>query len=303
MPNDPIDRVAVLRNGDANITAEWPAERRAAVLAAVLDDSQPLRMTPVARPRRRFLAPVAASIAVVAVAGVSAVVLANGDSHGPAPAGVRPTAASGPLTPHQYAYSVSSSYVLRHSTFVRVERDRNWVAPSGRTYSARQGQQNGCWNFAPPQEPAFAAPNQRWLASLPTAVSTLERYMRAHVSGSTSGDEAVFVAVGDTLRVTSGLVLPELRAAFLGVLERTAHVRVHRSARTPDGRQAIRVDFVDPRHRPNQIQSIYLDPDDAAMIAEASGTHAPADRSYTVTSAPKVVDTIPASMLACRKSS
>lgn len=46
----------------------------------------------------------------------------------------------------------------------------------------------------------FASRSPHFLTSLPTEPDQLSAYLRARVSGSSSQDEAVFVAIGDVLR-------------------------------------------------------------------------------------------------------
>jgi hypothetical protein len=94
----------------------------------------------------------------------------------------------------------------------------------------------------------------------------LLHYLRSHVSGSTSRDEAVFVAVGDMLR--TGIVPPALRAAAIRVLERTPHVALGVTHTDALGRPVIRFDFVDTSKRANETQSLIFDPKTAALLGE-----------------------------------
>ncbi len=104
------------------------------------------------------------------------------------------------------------------------------------------------------------------LASLPTDTSALQHYLRTHVSGSTSRDEAVFVAVGDLLR--TGIAPRALRAAAIRVLARTRHVALGTTRSDALGRPVIRFDFIDDKGRPDEIQSLLFDPKTAALVGE-----------------------------------
>ncbi|MDT4936082.1 MAG: hypothetical protein QOK11_3974, partial [Pseudonocardiales bacterium] len=86
----------------------------------------------------------------------------------------------------------------------------------------------------------------------------LDSYLRAHVSGSTSKDEAVFTAVGDMLR--GGLAPAHLRAAAIRVLEHTGHVTAT-SALDTLGRPAIQITFADAASRPGEDQALLFDPE------------------------------------------
>jgi hypothetical protein len=96
----------------------------------------------------------------------------------------------------------------------------------------------------------------------------LQSYLRNHVEGSSSHDEAVFVAVGDALRTAGGLASPKLRAAMLAVLSRTPGVILHLDAQDYLQRPAIRADFVDQQIRPGAVHAYYFDPSDFRFLEE-----------------------------------
>jgi hypothetical protein len=114
-------------------------------------------------------------------------------------------------------------------------------------------------------------PTAGFFRRLPTNVGELTTYLRTHVQGSSSRDEAVFVAVSDALRTSGGLAAPRLRAAMLGALSRTPGVLVHLNQRDYLGRPAIRADFVNQRIRAGEIHSLYFDPTTFALLEERQG--------------------------------
>jgi hypothetical protein len=115
-------------------------------------------------------------------------------------------------------------------------------------------------------------PTRDYLTGLPTNVDDLTAYLRSHVSGSSSRDEAVFVAVGDALRTGDLLATSDLRAALVGVLARTPGVTVHQDQRDYLDRPATRIDFVDEQTRPDEVQSMYFDPATYQFLEERDGS-------------------------------
>lgn len=276
------------------IEREWPATRRADTLAHIIgtrtehaSDPHPVHEIPIRfigtgaavpgrRPRWARTLPLASGAAVtVAVAALVATMTSGGftGSHaagGPGgaqgpefvpPAGLSTTASVGA---DQYAHQVDEQLDLDANGQPEPDgRDamvnRNWISANGATLSIRTGSQNVCYQFSAP-EAGVNSPSRAFLAGLPTDVDSLESYLRSHVAGSSSHDEAVFVAVGDMLRMMDGFASPALRAAMLAVLSRTAGVTVHAGQRDYLDRPALRADFVDQRIRPGEVQSLYFDP-------------------------------------------
>lgn len=314
-PNSPdvMTAVAACRPSAAAFAAEWNAERQSETLTAIIGDGAlaldptggaprseirlqflPTRSAAQGRRRTRQLSLVASFAVLAAVAGTVAAVVSTGSgdggvsgrlaaaSLGPAydpPTGLSTTA----IGAKQYSYrEVRQIDLDAAGQPVPNGRDamvnRNWVSPDGDIMSVRTGSQDGCATL-PFQGPAtFADANLSFLASLPTDVDALNRYMRAHVQGSSSLDGAVFTAVGDALSTTDGLASPRLRAAFVGVLSRTPGVIVHPDVTDYLNRPAIRADFVDQRTRPGQIQSLYFDPTTFQLLEQRTGS---TDRANT----------------------
>jgi hypothetical protein len=146
--------------------------------------------------------------------------------------------------------------------------DRSYIAPNGTITSTRTGSQNGCFDFKDDRPGNFERPTEAFLAGLPTDVGALETYLRSHVSGSSSLDEAVFVAVGDVLRTGTDLASPKLKAAMLAVLSRTGGVVLHDGVQDYLGRPAIRADFVNQAIRPGVVESLFFDPTTFAMVEQ-----------------------------------
>lgn len=302
---DPIAQLAACRPTDRSFDAEWSGDRAAAVLATIIGDEAAsgntsttdfaLRFVPVdrrGRPGRVLRSlPVAASVAaVILTAGILIAVVGRGNgsggvgrgagagSAGPSfdpPAGLSHTA----LRPSQFSHRVDQQIDLGADGRPTVGGqdpmvDRNWISPSGDILSIRTGSQNSCNRFLHTTAPSLTDPTMAFFAALPTDVDALTRYVRGHVEGSSSHDEAVFVAVGDALRTADGLASPALRAAFVGVLSRTPGATVHQEAGLQDylGRAAIRADFVDQRIRPDEMHSLYFDPTTFQLLEERFGS-------------------------------
>jgi hypothetical protein len=309
---DVMTAVAACRPSAASIAAEWNAERQSETLAAIIGNGAPtldatggasqseirLQFLPThatspGRRRSRQLSLAASFAVLAAVAGTIAAVVSGssggGDvggrlaaaSLGPAydpPPGLADTA----IGPNQYSYREvrqidldASGKPISNGPDAMV--NRNWVSPGGDIMSVRTGSQRGCSAFPFQGRATFIDANLSFLASLPTDVDALNRYMRAHVQGSSSVDEAVFTAVGDALSTTDGLASPRLRAAFVGVLSRTPGVIVHRDVRDYLDRPAIRADFVNQHTRPGEVQSLYFDPTTFQLLEQRTGSNAQPD--------------------------
>lgn len=296
-----MDRLTEYAPTSTSVYAEWSTTRSNEILTDIIGKGDvasavaadpgvheiPLRFLPASGSRRRRWAsalPLAASVAVLAVAAaVIVAILPSGRSGsdgaagrlGPAfdpPAGLSNTS----LGSGQYSYRVDQQIDLDangkpkpHGLDAMI--DRNWVAPNGDILSVRTGSQNECYTFAHSAKPNFQEPTQAFFAALPTDVGALARFMRDRVDGSSSREEAVFVAVGDALRTADGLASPRLRAAFVAVLSRTPGVVVHENAQDYLGRPAVRADFVDERKRPGEIASLYFDPTTFQLLEQRSG--------------------------------
>jgi hypothetical protein len=263
----------------------WSSADQAHLLDSVLDsprrrDRADIRLA-AARPRRRGAVTIAA-VATIAAAAVVIPAVLPAD----APGSASPAAAA---ALHRLAHVAVSSPAddagptqFRHM-IVRerqvgprgqasdTERMEGWTAADGRlwrrditAYDTGRRVVDTYLFSAGDNDTAYPSPS--YLASLPTEVGALQNYLRGHVSGSASKDEAVFVAVGDMLR--GGFAPADLRAAAVGVLARTDHVRLGSATQDSTGRPAEVFEFVDGTRRPGDVESLYFDPSTAQVVEE-----------------------------------
>lgn len=168
----------------------------------------------------------------------------------------------------------------------------DWRAPDGWTWSRRDlppMPAPGLFIFPPAggwMSPGYAA-------TMPTEPHLLDVSLRSRVSGSTSQDEAVFVAVGDMLREEAAPA--EVRAAAIRVLGLNPKVSVETTT-DPSGRAAVRATFVDEAARRGIRQSLYLDPKTGVLLAEESTGGGWSFRG--VITVREVVDALPADVAA-----
>jgi hypothetical protein len=311
MPGEPqfddvVRTLARYAPGDRLARTEWTPDRQAEVLAAIVAPDRATIGSPAAPEVHempvRFVAagasaagrrgrwsphllPLASGLAVVAIATAAAVaVMDSGSGHtgsGPnqpagapfdPPPGLSHTAIAAGVYSHRVDEEMHVDAAGRATPNGAVDMvNRNWVAADGTIVSIRTGSQNGCFVFGAAQVPSLQQPTREFLAGLPTEVDALRTYFRAHAQGSSSLDEAVFVAVGDLLRQMDAFASPALRAAMVGVLSRTDGVTVHLDQRDFLDRPAIRADFVDQRIRPDEIQSLYFDPSTFQLLEQRDG--------------------------------
>jgi hypothetical protein len=178
-----------------------------------------------------------------------------------------------------------------------IARTWAWVSADGTTWErhAERGQVT-CYRYDHVGQPNFGNATQSFFNSLPTEPRALTRYMRSHVSGSRSTDEAVFVAVGDALRERDGLASPALRAAFVAVLRRTPHVTVRTGEHDALGRPATQASFDEGG---GVVTSLYFEPSTGELLEEgvSSGAHGPGN--VDVATHESVVDQLPAAIARC----
>jgi hypothetical protein len=299
--NDVLDRVAALAPDARSLAdTEWPADDRRRLLANITGCAQPadgpasaaaLPLTPYRSTsvRHHWARPIAAATATVTVtAGVLLAVRAT--DMGAGGAGVASAAKTPALARPFNPPSGLSTRVPGGRYYYHVDRvidldaqgkalpngpdaelNRSWIDGDGNLVSVRAGSQYGCERFPRSAlSPSFDEPTRAFFASLPTDVTGLTAYLRSHTTGSSSQDEAVFVAVGDSLLKYGGLASPRLRAAMLAVLSRTPGVHVFLGQLDYLRRSAIRVDFVDQRIRPGEIHSYYFNPTTFRFLEEST---------------------------------
>jgi hypothetical protein len=304
---NPIDTVAAYRPNETTLSAEWSSGRRTAVLEKIL--AEPAVRTghdllAIGRARRRWVpAAVIAGAAAAAVVAIG-VVLPSGTPGAATSAAaaeqleklaVRAEASPADLVgPGQFGH-VLETFVQTGASAGTVVNE-SWTGYDGtiwrRDVNGALGPGVTYLEFPPGAGGSeLSWPTPKLLASLPTNVDELNAYLRRNVTGSSSKDEAVFVAVGDLLR--GGYAPPALRAAMIRVLELTPHIT---ATKTHDslGRPAYRIDFVDHAIRPHETETLMFDPNTSAILEEAdrnpissyTGTYT---EDTTVDSVPQIV--------------
>jgi hypothetical protein len=150
----------------------------------------------------------------------------------------------------------------RGKTPTLVGSNTNWVAANGDDWLLEdEGGSPLCTYYPYLGTPNPNHPNTDYLRSLPTDPSALETYLRAHVSGSNSIDQAVVVAISDTFGNYEGLVPPDLRAAFIEVLARVPSVTVRSGVQYGDGGTATTFTY-------KNDQSLWFDETTAQVVGQ-----------------------------------
>jgi hypothetical protein len=128
------------------------------------------------------------------------------------------------------------------------------TGPSGQIERARFGPDTGSGHGS--YSPAY-------LAGLPTDPAQLYKRLHKDASGSSSKDEAVFVAVGDMMRTQ--VASPVLRAAAINALA-FLPVDVTRGARTTTGKEGVLISMERPRKQ--GTGALLVDEHTSAVIEE-----------------------------------
>ncbi|MGN6606239.1 MAG: hypothetical protein ACTHMS_04415 [Jatrophihabitans sp.] len=271
MTDDLVERLARYRPTTAGLGDEWPDAARSALCAETMATDDGVVRFVASRPsRRRWLAPVAASAAVLTAVGAVAA-LGGGDTSGDDGG---PSLSGGGTSFATTALSDRPDVAAGQFWFVDV---RDGATTTLTSWSDARGDQtylrdHGC-EYYPVARAGFETPSVAFFADLPTDPTALLARMRREVSGSASQDEAVFVAVGDSLRLTSGLASPRLRAAFVDALAELPETTVHTGVTDAAGRAAVRVDYTDQARRAGELDSLYFDPTDFRLLEQRSGTN------------------------------
>lgn len=192
---------------------------------------------------------------------------------------------------------VEGQFLHTRTTTSQHDRDVNsdrviddWRTPDGWTWS-RRGRAGAAPNEFFIFPPAFGWMRPGYAATMPTEPHLLDAFLRARVSGSTSQDEAVFVAIGDMLREEAAPA--DLRAASIRVLGMNPHVKVTKV--TVAGKPAVRAAFVDEAARPGSQQSLVLDSASGHLLGEEL-SH-PQGRYTSTVTVREVVDALPADVV------
>lgn len=295
------DLIERTRPTEGNLGTEWHPTLSESVLNSLRSQAQPSR-----RQARRWPVAVAASV-VAAVMLAAPVALPGWFSR---------SAAAEELSPVAHAARQQPRQEWAEGQFLHTRMESHQVGPLDAgsdeqgertvTYDDYRTADGWTWSdrtIVSDLSPAgrieryIFAPSWGWQRpdyanSLPTEPHLLDTFLRARAIGSTSTDEAVFVAISDMLSAEAAD--PDLRAAAIQVLGLNPHVSVTRSA-DPAGRTALKATFTDEAHRPSMSQDLYLDPESGVLLATRSeGT----GFSYTETYlAREVLDDLPSDLV------
>ena len=308
-----LDELSSYRPTDATIEAEWSKLTREHVLEQIIDQPESAVPAKTWRPRvqRRWVIAAVGVTAAGTLAAIGGIVLPTNSPGGPEAAIAAPfqrlqTAALHNPQPvvgqGKFAYVASAVYSVHDSKIVKtIALNKDWTAPNGNSWNSHsESGQTNCASAELRGTTTFGNADQNFFNNLPTDPDALNTYMRSHVGGSSSKDEAVFVAVEDVLRTAGGLASPQLRAALIGVLAQTNHVTVREDVRDVLNRAATRVDFKDQERRPGELNSLYFDPSTSQLVqVGASNSNGSSPSNVDVVTTQKVVDTLPASMKSC----
>ena len=327
---DSLTRLATIRPDEDTLARDWSPARRANVLARVHAASSPTASSPVASqpaatvtalaPRRRLASArrlVAASV-LLAVGFGGASLVTSGMPSASALESLARTARAQTATAipaGQFAHLVTTSTQTGFQVSApdpvkaaagdlpgdpaRTETRvlESWTSADGITWRHDTESMSSAtavgatttrdWRFCSSGQ--FSPTS---VAGLPTTASALEAALRASAQGSNSADEAVFVALGDLLRL--GYADPQLRAAAIDVLAGIPGVTT--STVTRNGQPALVVVFRDEAHRPGVAQTLTFDPGTSVLVAE--GMTAPDTASSAVHSQQQFTAEVPAAVIA-----
>ena len=323
--SDVLDRLSAIRPDASALAADWPADRRDAVLDQTLDSALDSARDQVSAPASlrplRWRGIAAAS--VVAAAGlVGTALVLPGMPSGQASAldSLARAAAARPavvIPAGEYAHLVTTSTQAGFGpdtapdtlaagaqpeapTRTETRSLESWIAADGTMWrhdvdrSSTGGSREAFFRFCLAGTPT--SPSPAFLASLPTSAGDLDRTLRAQAQGSTSLDEAVFTALGDLLK--PGFAPPALRAAAIDALSALPGVTATATTDTADpAGSRLDVSFRDEVHRPGVTQTLSFDP--ATTLLTGERLSAPGEIDYTARYAGHgLVASVPASVVA-----
>ncbi|MGC3954317.1 MAG: hypothetical protein QM804_08730 [Propionicimonas sp.] len=270
-PDQAMDALISARPDTDTIDQGWYIGRREQVLRQVMTAPRPTTAPNRLLPRRRSRwGLVAAAIALIAATGLFVQVLLPLGSPGSPQAAAALDRLAGavpanvPIPEGSFQLTVERSTGLveteNGNESYRSERS-TWLAADGWAWAHQTGDDPGYHLFQP-------VPRNYDLNLVPANPTVMEAYLRARVMGSNSIDEALFVAVKDSL--TFEATPAATRAAAIRMLAGVAGVTVIERTTDPQGRPATEVRFVDEANRPGVVTSMFLDPVDTQLLAELS---------------------------------
>lgn len=316
MSTDVIQQLAHIAPAPEDLEVRWPAAQRAElssrILSGAIGGDSRLRHLPSPRirrgprTRRRRLLTATSLAAAVTVTALAVPALLPHDVPGalsPAAAALdhlADVAARTPadrLAPGQFVHTVTRSLqvgVPENPELGAVEsriRMETWTAYDGRSWT-RSTRADGTGTSTLLQK-AYPQSGADYFASLPTDPDQLGRYLRTHTHGSSSKDEAVFLAVGDLM--SNDTAPAALRSAAATALSQTDHVRLGSRTTDASGRAVTEFDFVDEAIRPGQVQAFLVDPDTAQVIGRRQTQPGSSYEATTISS--EVVDAVPGAVV------
>jgi hypothetical protein len=249
------------------------AEERRSILEAIFTSPQPSALSAAQRRsaargrHRRTSAAVLGLATAAAVATITGVVSLPGLSTSAprANAALEALAVAAGNAPADAVGAQQYRHVVAHLSYGGASMSETWIAADGRSW--RWDTFNGVKEYFAFPAAAQVATGElvyspAFLATLPTTSKSLSHYLRRHVSGSNSTNDAVFTAVGDMLRTRAAS--PKLRVAAVGVIEGLPHISTQA---TTDllGRPALAVTYEAPGNGPD---SLLFDRSTAALLGE-----------------------------------
>lgn len=304
---DPFDVLAASRPSDVELTETWTLARETSVLDTVLDDlhrrrepfdrgrADVTRRFPRRATRRRVLALGGVAAALAAVAVVAPAVMDSKSATASAAVAQLATSARrtepAVIPDGKFLHRVVEQDQQSPDTSMDAGRStlESWTAPDGRIWR-RDVRREGVEYFSFPaldRGPIDYSP--AGARSLPSDPGALRRLLDARVQGSSSHNEAVFVALGDVLRM--GYVPAATRAAAIEVAGSLPEV----TATQAGGRTTL--SFADEEIRAGVVQSLVFDTGTAALVAEETTSRVNNMRFTSATTVSEIVDEIPAEVL------
>lgn len=259
---------AVVANRPNETLDAWDEDQSERVLQRVLGARRASQATLAPRSPRRRWAQVAAVVALLAAAGLFAQVLLPMGTNGSPQAAQAldrladavPASPAIPEGSFELTVYEASGVAMSDDGPVAYSLTRStWTAADGWAWAHQTGDDAAYYIFSP-------VPSGFDLSTIPAHPSTMESYLRARVTGSTSTEEALFEAVKATLTFTP--TPADTRAAAIRMLAGVSGITVTEDATDPAGRTSTKVAFVDPDHRPGIENAIFLDPETTQLTAQ-----------------------------------
>lgn len=299
---NPTDTLAAHRPTDDDLLTAWPASDRYAVWSS-LKGRLASDLAPVAR-RGSLHNPARRRLRRWVIAGAAASAVAVALTMGPALLGPDGSASAQAVSQLVTSAKLSTAVVIPPGKYLHMTiADRqtspdpnmvttrgtmeSWTADDGRLWRRDvRGDRVEYYSFSawPAAAPLDFTP--RGTAAMPTDPKALFEVLDRSVQGSSSHHEAIFVAIGDMIRL--GFVPPAVRAAAIEVAASLPEVKATRA----DGQTTLT--FGDDSIRRGVLNSLIFDSATAALIGERATSQ---QDDFTYTSSITIyglVDAVPA---------